>query len=151
MRCSVDPSRNDRHDCVRRRLNRTEYSNQSRRLRRGDVTWPRVRVLLTSCAGMTTHVENFLFQNCNIFSVSSIFKSNKIGEINNKFITSQSFLSGRVQKECDELLCTVWSLVMVRKPVASAKWLTSCAGMTCHASREFFVSKLQYFLSSKYI
>ncbi|KAF3425817.1 hypothetical protein E2986_12951 [Frieseomelitta varia] len=27
------------------------------------------------------------------------------------------------------------------------KWLTSCAGMTCHARRELFVPKLQYFLS----
>ena len=29
--------------------------------------------------------------------------------------------------------------------------LTSCAGITCHARREFFVPKLQYFLSFKYI
>ena len=29
--------------------------------------------------------------------------------------------------------------------------LTSCAGKTCHARRKFFVSKLQYFLSFKYI
>ena len=43
--------------------------------------------LLTSCAGMT-HVENFLSQNCNIFSVLSIFKCNLKGKINNKFITS---------------------------------------------------------------
>ena len=32
---------------------------------------------LTSCA---THVGNFLFQNCNIFSVLTIFKWNKIGK-----------------------------------------------------------------------
>ena len=29
--------------------------------------------------------------------------------------------------------------------------LTSCAGTTCHARREFFVRKLQYFLSFEYI
>ena len=29
--------------------------------------------------------------------------------------------------------------------------LTSCAAMTCHARREFFVPKLQHFLSFKYI
>ena len=41
---------------------------------------------LTSCAEMNAHVENFLSQNCNIFSVSSIFNYNP-GETNNKFIT----------------------------------------------------------------
>ena len=44
----------------------------------------------------------------------------------------------RVQKESDQLLYTVWSLVMVRK------WISS-AGMTCHARREFFVPKIAIF------
>ena len=35
----------------------------------------------------------FSFQNCNILSVLSIFKQNKIGKTNNKFITFQQFLS----------------------------------------------------------
>ena len=43
---------------------------------------------LTSCAGMTCHdIENILSQNCNIFSVLSIFKYNLKGKTN-KFITS---------------------------------------------------------------
>ena len=42
---------------------------------------------LTSCAGMT-YVENFLSENCNIFSVLSIFKYNLKDKPNNKFITS---------------------------------------------------------------
>ena len=33
----------------------------------------------------------------------------------------------------------------------SSRALTSCAGTTCHARREFFVSKLQYCLSFKHI
>ena len=76
---------------------------------------------LTSCAKMTfhVHVENFLSQNCNIFSISSIFKYNP-GKANNKFITSRSFLSSDIiptsskGKESDESLHTVRSLVMVR-------------------------------------
>ena len=52
----------------------------------------------------------------------------------------------RVQKESDELLYTVWSLVMVRN-----QWLTSCSEKTYHARREFFVPKLQYLLSFMYI
>ena len=40
-----------------------------------------------------------------------------------------------VQKESNELSYTVWSLVTVRNQLP----LTSCAGMTCHARREFFV------------
>ena len=58
--------------------------------------------------------------NCNIFSVSSILKHNA-GKTNNKFISSQQFLSGDIstsskkkkKEESDELLCTVRSLVMV--------------------------------------
>ena len=50
--------------------------------------------------------------------------------------------------------CTTLSLQnsvnCVRKS-ASFFSLTSCAGKTCHARRELFVPKLQYFLSFKYI
>ena len=70
----------------------------------------------------------FLFQNCNIFSVLSIFKRNEIGETNNQFITSQSFLSSDItptsfKKESDESLYTVWLLVTVRKLQARGRSL----------------------------
>ena len=63
--------------------------------------------------------ENLLSQSCDILSVLSVFKYNP-GETNNKFV--KLLLNNfypvmscrRVQKESDELLCTVWSLVMVR-------------------------------------
>ena len=67
---------------------------------------------------MTCHVENFLSQNCNIFSVLSIFKRNS-GETNDKFIASSKFLSSGIiptspeETENDELLYTIRSLVMV--------------------------------------
>ena len=50
---------------------------------------------LTSCAGMTRHARRgfFLSQNCNIFSDLSIFKCSPG---NNKFITSQQFLSSDI-------------------------------------------------------
>ena len=44
--------------------------------------------LLSSDLNITYHVENSLSQNCNIFSVSSVFKYNP-GETSNKFITFQ--------------------------------------------------------------
>ena len=67
--------------------------------------------------------ENFLFQNCNIFLVLRIFKYNSKGKTNNKFINNfySEILQLRVQKESDELLYTVWLLVMVREPVTSAR------------------------------
>ena len=43
---------------------------------------------LTSCAGMTCHARReFFVPNCNIFSVSGIFKYNP-GKTNDKFLTS---------------------------------------------------------------
>ena len=42
--------------------------------------------LLTSCDA--THIENLLSQNCDIFSVSSIFMCN-LGKTNNKFVAAQ--------------------------------------------------------------
>ena len=63
--------------------------------------------------------RTFCPKNCNILSVSSIFRYNS-GKTNDKFITSQQFLSSdiiwyrRARKESDELLYTVRSLVMVR-------------------------------------
>ena len=54
------------------------------------------------------HVENFLFQNCNISPVLSIFKYNP-GKTNNKFILNNFYpvIYRRVQKESDKLLYTV--------------------------------------------
>ena len=76
--------------------------------------------VLTSCAG---NVENILFQNCNIFSVLSVFKYNPGKQIINLSLLNNFYPTlsyRRVQKESDELLYTVWSLVMVRSLVASA-------------------------------
>ena len=81
--------------------------------------------LLTSCAEMTRRVrrEFFSSQNCNISSVLIIFNYDP-GETNNKFITSQPFLSRgrnniipvqRVQKGSDELLCTIRATSCQRK------------------------------------
>ena len=42
--------------------------------------------LISALERRVTHVENFLSQNCNIFSALSIFKYNLKGRINNKFI-----------------------------------------------------------------
>ena len=56
-----------------------------------------------------------------------------------------------MEKESDELLYTVMVTRYGPQSVASASGLTSCAEITCHARREFFAPKLQYFLSSKYI
>ena len=59
-----------------------------------------------------TRVENFLSQNCNIFSVVSIFKCNP-GKANDKFIASRQFLSSDIipassnKEENDDLLYTV--------------------------------------------
>ena len=50
----------------------------------------------------------------------------------------------QVQKESDELLYVVWSLVMVRNQLPAQM-------VNLHARREFFISELQYFLSFKYI
>ena len=82
---------------------------------------------LTSCAEMTCHARReFLVPNfSNIFSVLSIFKYP--GETSNKFITSQYFLSSDITrtsskgKESDELLCTVWSLVVVRNQLQAQR------------------------------
>ena len=72
--------------------------------------------------------REFFPQNYNIFSVLSIFKYNP-GKTNNKFINN-SLLDNfypatlsyrRVGKEGDELLYTVWSLVMFRKLVTNAR------------------------------
>ena len=54
-----------------------------------------------------------------------------------------SVIYRRVQKESDELLYTVWSLVMVRNQLPEQ--------VVNLLRREFFVQKLQYFLSFKYI
>ena len=51
--------------------------------------------------------RNFLSQNCNIFSVSSVFELE--GKTNNKCITSRQFLSSDVVPTY-----TIWSLVTVR-------------------------------------
>ena len=58
----------------------------------------------------------FLSQSCNSFSVLSIFKRQA-----KQIILSPAISYRRVQKESDERLCTVWSLVTVRNqlPVAS--------------------------------
>ena len=55
------------------------------------------------------------------FSVLSIFEYNPVKR-NNKFINNfySEILYLRVQKENDELLYTIWSLVMVRESVANA-------------------------------
>ena len=102
--------------------------------------------LLTSCAGTTR-----IF--CSKIAISSqfwiLFKQNKIGKTNNKFIYYLSIIFcpvisyRRVQKESDKLFCTVWSLVMVR---------SQSVGMTFHARREFFCARdCKYFLSFRYI
>ena len=71
------------------------------------------------------HVENFLSQNCNISSVLGIFKYNseKVKQIINLLLLNNFYpvIYRRIQKESDELLYTVWSLVMVRARVASAR------------------------------
>ena len=85
----------------------------------------KIKISVFSCLtkfNLLAHVENFLSQNCNIFSVSSIFKY----IIQAKQITNLSLLLGnylssdisyrRVQKESDELLYTVcghslWSAI----------------------------------------
>ena len=85
-----------------------------------------------------THVENFLSQNCNIFTVLSIFKWNKIGETNNKFVTCRSFLSSDIRtsiKENDELSYMVWSLVTVRNQLpAQVVKLPTISHRSCQKS-----------------
>ena len=49
----------------------------------------------------------------------------------------------QVQNKSDDLLCTVRSLVMVRNQLS--------VQVVNLSRREFFVTKLQYFLSFKYI
>ena len=65
-------------------------------------------------------------------------------------------MSYRVQKKqtATNYCIRFWSLVMVRNQLPAQvvkEALTSFAGTTRHARREFFVPKLQYFLSFKYI
>ena len=80
-------------------------------------TWNYSKVtepLLTSCSGTTCHArrESFCPNNCNIFSVLSVFKYNA-GKTNNKFVKLllNNFYSvisyRRVRKESDKLLYTV--------------------------------------------
>ena len=78
------------------------------------------------------HVKNFFvsifLSNCNNFSVSGIFKHNP-GKTNDKFkynilnnfYPAISYRRVQKEKESDESLYTVWSLVVVREPVASAR------------------------------
>ena len=74
-------------------------------------------------------VENFFSQNCNISSVLSTFKYSSNSSKSDSSETSNlrrfsTFLPAisyrRVEEESGELSYTVWSLVMVREPVASA-------------------------------
>ena len=78
-------------------------------------SFPLARIL-TSCHARREFFF-FLSENCNIFSVLSIFECK--GETNNKFITSQSFLSGDIptsfeKKRATSYCIRFWSLVMVR-------------------------------------
>ena len=65
----------------------------------------------------------FLPENCNISSVLSIHIINLL--LLNNFYPAISYR--RDQKESDELLYTIWSLVMVRNQLVRRKWLTSSA------------------------
>ena len=57
-----------------------------------------------------------LFQNCNIFAVLSIFNPSKTNDklLLDNFCSVISIPTSSKGKESDELLYTVWSLVMVR-------------------------------------
>ena len=85
--------------------------------------------LYSSCfiASVRWNVENFFSQNCNIFSVLSTVSNitQKAKQITNLLLLSNNFYSmisyRRDEKENDELLYCVWSLVMVRESVVSAR------------------------------
>ena len=63
-----------------------------------------------------------LSQNCNIFSVLIInLLLNNFFIIINNFLVIPVISYRRVEKESDELLSTVWSLVMVREPELPAR------------------------------
>ena len=91
-----------------------------------------------------THIDNFLLQNCNIFSASSIFKVKQIMNLLllNHFYPAISSPTSLKEKESCELLCTVRSLVTVRNQLPSASG---------QLLENIFAPKLQYFLSFKYI
>ena len=91
------------------------------------------------------HVENFLFQNCSILSVLSIFKYITRAKQTINLLLLDHFCPviscRRVRKESDELLCTDSVTRYGPQSVASATWLTSFTVMARHARREFFVPK----------
>ena len=94
-------------------------------------------ILLTSCAGMTCHacreffapkLQYFLsFKYISLYSniLSAWVAITQAKQIINLLLLSNNFYLAisyrRVRKEIDELLYTVWSLVMVREPIASAR------------------------------
>ena len=106
-----------------------------------------------------TRVENFSFQNFSQFRVY-------LSETNDKSITypiiSNPVISCRAEKESDELLYTLFGHSLWLQSVASAIGQTwafhfrieeiliqpSCAGMTCHAGREFSITKFVTFFSA---
>ena len=66
----------------------------------------------------------FFLPNCNIFSISSILGIlTQAKQIISSLLLDHFYPVISKEKESDELLCTAWSLVMVRKPVASARRL----------------------------
>ena len=80
---------------------------------------------LTSCAGTTCHARREFFVPKLQCFYNNIFEWSKIGRTNNKFINNFSTISiqscRRVRKESDELLCTAWSLVMVRNQLSAQR------------------------------
>ena len=96
---------------------------------------------------MTCHVENFSFENGNILSVLSVLRvktkqaTQMVNLLNiNHFCPAKSSAT-RSKRECDELSCTVWSLVMVRDQLTSEQWLRIGIHLKI---KNFFV--LYYFL-----
>ena len=121
-----------------------ESERERERERAGEIVTRRTEPLsLTSCAGMT-HVENFLFQNCNTFSVLYL------STIHAKRMTNfqQSLLNDfypvmcrRVQKESDQLLYiwfghSLWSAISCQRDwlrtLYSRKFITVLLSVSFH-------------------